>query len=570
MLFLSFCPLVCVNLFQDKTQESFNRQLKALSPQLDILNQEKDENEANYHLRLTNFRNNGFKIPLNIRFLVLLLASIVLIISLFNFFNLLIGSVHVRIRQFSLRKIVGANRWAFFLMFFCEIIPILAGALLGSYIFIELLIKWLISSQYMPSELMDKNGIISLVYFYPLKITGWTLLVCSVLAFLLAQRIQHIVLVQGIRGKFLKSNRNYLRNSLVSIQLIFTLVFLSISLGIIRFASSEMSGFYETLSRKQAKSVFQIPVDILKINSKKDEIVNRIKQIHGVENATIGDGFGFSNTMIRVTLSNGINDIMSQNIYFEGYNQFFELKEPIPQSSLAPDEVIINEKLANLLREHGDTELNTTHGKYKIVGTIEYIPYSEMKEYAALFSPNTGFGHSVCIIKSHPKQSKYVKEEILKIIREYIPETIPYRISTLYEEINNQYLPFFGIVGAMWFASIMSLIITLLGIFTAVTTDTQRRKKEIAIRKINGATYRDIILQFIKLYAIMLIVALVVSIPLNCAILTMMQIPINSLKDGLINTFPTWCVIAAFVYLTIFRLIRQAAKKNPAEVIKSE
>ncbi len=37
------------------------------------------------------------------------------------------------------------------------------------------------------------------------------------------------------------------------------------------------------------------------------------------------------------------------------------------------------------------------------------------------------------------------------------------------------------------FFSIVSLIITLLGVYSAITLDTERRQKEVAIRKINGA-----------------------------------------------------------------------------------
>ncbi len=36
------------------------------------------------------------------------------------------------------------------------------------------------------------------------------------------------------------------------------------------------------------------------------------------------------------------------------------------------------------------------------------------------------------------------------------------------------------------FFSIVSLIITLLGVYSAITLDTERRQKEVAIRKING------------------------------------------------------------------------------------
>ena len=192
--------------------ESFNPQLKSISSCFNI----KNHIDGDFYFQLSNFQNNKNNKNNNsflIDSLVYLLASIVLIVALFNFFNFLIGSVQVRIRQFSLRRIVGANSWTFFVMFLCEIIPILLGALLGSYIFIELSLMWFKSSPLMTTETNDfLEESLGIFYYYPLKTTGWTLLVCSVIAFLLAQRIRHIVLLQGIRGKLIRTHRNYLRN----------------------------------------------------------------------------------------------------------------------------------------------------------------------------------------------------------------------------------------------------------------------------------------------------------------------------------------------------------------------
>lgn len=37
------------------------------------------------------------------------------------------------------------------------------------------------------------------------------------------------------------------------------------------------------------------------------------------------------------------------------------------------------------------------------------------------------------------------------------------------------------------FFAIVSIIITLLGVYSSITLDTERRQKEVAIRKVNGA-----------------------------------------------------------------------------------
>lgn len=45
----------------------------------------------------------------------------------------------------------------------------------------------------------------------------------------------------------------------------------------------------------------------------------------------------------------------------------------------------------------------------------------------------------------------------------------------------------FKLRGIVLFFSVVVLVISLLGVYSAVTIDTEYRRKEMAIRKINGA-----------------------------------------------------------------------------------
>ena len=46
------------------------------------------------------------------------------------------------------------------------------------------------------------------------------------------------------------------------------------------------------------------------------------------------------------------------------------------------------------------------------------------------------------------------------------------------------------------FFAIVSIIITLLGVYSSITLDTERRQKEVAIRKVNGAGMSHICLLY--------------------------------------------------------------------------
>lgn len=73
--------------------------------------------------------------------------------------------------------------------------------------------------------------------------------------------------------------------------------------------------------------------------------------------------------------------------------------------------------------------------------------------------------------------------------------------------------------GIILFFSFVSLIITLLGVYSAITLDTERRQKEVAIRKVNGAGLKQIIILFARTYIYQLVLSAAIAFPLCYAIL---------------------------------------------------
>ncbi|MDR3141688.1 MAG: FtsX-like permease family protein [Tannerellaceae bacterium] len=115
------------------------------------------------------------------------------------------------------------------------------------------------------------------------------------------------------------------------------------------------------------------------------------------------------------------------------------------------------------------------------------------------------------------------------------------------------------------------LFISLFGIYAVATASTQRRRKEIAIRKIAGADAGAIVRMFFSEYARLTIIAGAVALP--PAYLAMSRwlqgyayrtdVPLR-LPAGVI------AVVAVIILLTVLGQVLKAANSNPAEVIKSE
>ena len=119
--------------------------------------------------------------------------------------------------------------------------------------------------------------------------------------------------------------------------------------------------------------------------------------------------------------------------------------------------------------------------------------------------------------------------------------------------------------------SVVCVLITLIGVFAHVSLVCEQRRKEIAIRKVNGATAAGIFRSFLKEYFALLLLACVIAFPLGSVA---MQSWVERYVERM--TWPWWLYAAIlvgfslFVVLCIGRSVWRAARENPAEVIKSE
>ena len=122
--------------------------------------------------------------------------------------------------------------------------------------------------------------------------------------------------------------------------------------------------------------------------------------------------------------------------------------------------------------------------------------------------------------------------------------------------------------------SVISLIITVLGIYSAITLDTYSRQKEVAIRKINGAGPRVIALLFGKLYIRLLVIAAIPSLAIVYLFLRMLISKKVVISAEWLNNPVLWLSIifltTTIVFITVAYRIWLISRLNPAEVIKSE
>ena len=70
------------------------------------------------------------------------------------------------------------------------------------------------------------------------------------------------------------------------------------------------------------------------------------------------------------------------------------------------------------------------------------------------------------------------------------------------------------------FFTILSVLISLMGVFGLVMFETQYRKKEIGLRRVNGASIIQILNMFNYKYLKILLICFIISIPISYIFIT--------------------------------------------------
>lgn len=110
----------------------------------------------------------------------------------------------------------------------------------------------------------------------------------------------------------------------------------------------------------------------------------------------------------------------------------------------------------------------------------------------------------------------------------------------------------------------------MLGVYSTITLDTERRQKEVAIRKVNGAGLKQIILLFARLYIKLLTVSAIIAFPLIYIVIQIWKKAyIVFFNDGIIYWAGIFIGITFITALTVLFRILGIARINPAEVIKT-
>ena len=121
------------------------------------------------------------------------------------------------------------------------------------------------------------------------------------------------------------------------------------------------------------------------------------------------------------------------------------------------------------------------------------------------------------------------------------------------------------------FAAIFSLLLAVLGLYALTAIMVQKRTKEIALRKINGASRKQVVQLLITAYTLQIIIAFIIAAPIGWYVMY------GWLKNFAYKAGLSWWIfiLTGLIALTIALLTVsweswKAATRNPVESLRYE
>ena len=173
------------------------------------------------------------------------------------------------------------------------------------------------------------------------------------------------------------------------------------------------------------------------------------------------------------------------------------------------------------------------------------------------------------LVKYHNQTSEAIKKTT-DLLQSIMPDR-KVAINSYSAEMVNKYSDSANFRNSILAAGLVTLVICLMGLIGYANDETNRRKKETAIRKVNGATVLDIQRMFLKDINFMALPAITIGCIIAYFIAGSWLERFADKADLTATLFVGCALIVLFIILiTVSIRSYRAANENPAESIKSE
>jgi len=502
-----------------------------------------------------------------------LIAVFILVIACINFMNLSTAQSARRAREIGIRKVAGANKQKIILQFLSESLLIVLLAHIFAMILVELFLPGYnnLTGKQLHVNYQSANlyiGLISIVLFCGL-LSG------SYPAFYLSS-LKPLDTIKGLINK--NPGNQQFRRVLVIFQFSLS-VLLIVNTLIVRsqlhYINNKSLGF-----NKDDIGYFMYPAApwdrVLKT------VKNELNKNSDILSITAGP---FSPFNIEGTMSglNWTGKKLGEDVLFYGLDADVDFAKTFKltlkagrffSSEFATDSsaIVINEEAERVLGFKdpiGQTITYARGQKFNIIGVVKDFHFKSLHHKIGPLIMGIGASNVFYVKMRHDNISSTI-ESIMKTYDSFKP-VLPLNFHFLNEDFDNMYQTEQRINRIFSWFSYLAIIISCLGLIGLSSFMTERRTKEIGIRKINGARPIEIFSLLSGEYVKWVMISIIIACPVAWYVMHIW------LQNFAYHIDINWLVfVLAGVSALLFALLTvswqsfRAAGKNPVEALRYE
>ncbi|KIC94681.1 ABC transporter permease [Flavihumibacter solisilvae] len=495
-----------------------------------------------------------------------ILAIFILVIACINFMNLSTAKAARRLKEIGIKKVVGATRRHLILQFLSESLLLTGCATVFAVVIAYFLLPAF--NQVTGKQIHLNFDTTIIIYFIPVIVcTG--LLAGSYPALYLSKFNPLTVL----KGKISTSFAEVLsRKGLVVFQFTLSTILIVAVMIIYR----QIQFIQNTDAGYKKDNVLRLPVEG-SMKDKENAFIAELKNIPGVSNAStayhklVGRGYGHGGMRWS-----GMED--DRKVFFEAFEVNYDFIETMGMKmkegrsfsrefSGDTATIILNEKAVEAmgLKDPVGQTITRFRTNVQVIGVVKDFHFESLHEpikpaYLFLWPGGT------IIASIRQANQRETIAAIEQLYARYNPGS-PFTFNFLDEAYQKQYDSELRVSALSKYFAGLAIIISCLGLFGLAAFTAQKRRKEIGVRKVIGASVADITAMLSRDFLRLIIISLAIALPVSWWIMS------SWLQNYAyrISLSPGIFVIAgiAVIVITLFTISFQSIKAAMANPVKS-
>lgn len=520
------------------------------------------------------------------RSITYLIGSLILLAAIIGFLRMQTQLFWMRRREISLRITNGATRLQLFSMFATEVMVIVLVAYLVAVLMGSWICDYLARPQF--AEITSELGTISHLYLYSLVIGLVVMMLCLAIIWIVLSRI--CKRTQALESGMRRSHNHWFRNTMLGVQVMISMFFLGVTFCLLCWVG-KMADFNHIPDDECAykQSLYLQTNAAENVQRLRDQLIH-LPQVErwipyswGVLQVNeLAENKEFSKAAWQGDPYASYNNVTNYKIRTSAdtsYLDFFKIKVNWKPKANRKKCILVNEELYKQMRQYhvapNDILTVDEMDSYQIAGTFQSIPYQgsfKIDIYSFIvIDPKEAYGATHYILVAKPGEYKEMQIAVDRMIQKLEPAVVKPMSSNLRDYMAREMFALEILQNIAWILAIVSLAICLISIFSTVMLDTQTRKKEVAIRKVNGALTKDIAKLFGRTYLVITLTAMVfavVAMLLFHIVLSQMfnMVEINPVFPIILSIV----IVIGFIAAIIACQVRKIMKVDPSEILAKE